>query len=332
MRKYPELTENERINKTIIPMDKKIKLILDTDPGNEIDDQFAIAYAMLAKDRINLLAIHAEQYRNTPESLEGYKSNTPEDSVNMFRNATSHCPAKGVEISYEQASKVVKILGADPKNFVYMGCNDVLKSEDEYIDSDAVNNLIQCAMKCDYEDPLYIVNIGANTNTASAIIKEPEIIKKIIVISLCGNTFEWPDNNEFNYFQDPIAAKVIFDSGVPLIQMPGKGVSGYLRISIPEIEVYMGDSNPICEHLFNAVKKYTLGKDVWSKPLWDIATIAMLINPNWAPTVIDHSPIMVSRTRYAFDPRRHLIRRVCDLNRDKIYADMFKRLKEAKFN
>lgn len=321
------LTDLERLLRTVIPTDHPVDLILDTDPGNEIDDQFAIAYALLAKDRINLLAIHAEQYRNKPESLSGYCSNTPEDSENMFRNATSSSPAEGADISYFQACKVVKMLGEDPEKLVFRGCTDVLTSKKDYIESPAVNNLIQCAMEHEGDTPLFVVNIGANTNTASAIIKAPEIISKIAVISLCGNSLFWEDNNEFNYFQDPIAAQVIFDSGVPFIQLPGKGVTGFLRISIPEMKTYLDGENEISKFLLETICEYAPEKHVWTKVLWDIAAIAILVNPEWANFKIEHSPLLLSDMHYGYDPRRHLIRVVYYINRDKVFEDLFVKLK-----
>ena len=41
------------------------KIILDTDAYNEVDDQFAIAYAMLAPETIELLSINAAPFLNS---------------------------------------------------------------------------------------------------------------------------------------------------------------------------------------------------------------------------------------------------------------------------
>ena len=43
---FYECTDIERIRRTEIPKDRKVKMILDTDTYNEIDDQFAIFYAL----------------------------------------------------------------------------------------------------------------------------------------------------------------------------------------------------------------------------------------------------------------------------------------------
>ena len=58
------------------------------------------------------------------------------------------------------------------------------------ISSPAADNIIENALKCSKNDPLYIIAIGAITNVASAILKEPKIINKIVVVlsAMAGET------------------------------------------------------------------------------------------------------------------------------------------------
>lgn len=56
------------------------------------------------------------------------------------------------------------------------------------------------------EKPLYVVAIGAITNVASALLMRPEIKDRMVLVWLGGNSLEWPDNKEFNLFQDVAAA------------------------------------------------------------------------------------------------------------------------------
>ena len=60
--------------------------------------------------------------------------------------------------------------------------------------------------------------IGAITNVAAALLLEPDLVRKIVVVWLGGNTHHQPSTMEFNLMQDPDAARVIFDSGVPFVQ------------------------------------------------------------------------------------------------------------------
>ncbi len=70
------------------------------------------------------------------------------------------------------------------------------------------------------EKPLYVLAIGAITNVASAILKNPDIIDRIVIVWLGGNVLHWPENKEFNLYQDVAAARIIFECGAALVQLP----------------------------------------------------------------------------------------------------------------
>jgi hypothetical protein len=46
---FPTINETDRIS-LLEPNKGKIRMVLDTDTYNEIDDQFALAYALLSED------------------------------------------------------------------------------------------------------------------------------------------------------------------------------------------------------------------------------------------------------------------------------------------
>ena len=52
------MTNEQRIKNLSVPSDK-IDVVLDTDAYNEIDDQFAIAYMLKSKEKLNTKAIYA---------------------------------------------------------------------------------------------------------------------------------------------------------------------------------------------------------------------------------------------------------------------------------
>lgn len=324
---YSHLSDAERLARTQILTDRKIKVILDTDTFNEVDDQFVVAYTLLSSDRLDVQAIYAAQYVNAPEALPHYKSQTAADSANLFRNASARTPEEGERKSYEEICTLMSLMGLDPTGVAFHGCDRPLPDEETYVDSPAVDDLIRRAMQSTPEDPLYVVTIGACTNLSSAIIKCPAICDRIVAVPLLGNAYSWPDNNEFNFYQDPAATRVLFNSGCPLIQVPAKGMSGYLRISVPELDAFMGAKSPLTKRLMARVAEYTNDRFAWSKPIWDIATMAILVNPAWASLRIASSPVFATLGSYAFDERRHLIRCVIGLERDNIFRDLFTKLK-----
>ena len=55
-----------------------------------------------------------------------------------------------------------------------------------------------------------MVSIGAITNIASAILMNPEIVNRMVVVWLGGHALSWPDTEEFNMVQDIAAARIVF--------------------------------------------------------------------------------------------------------------------------
>lgn len=285
-----------------IPSDR-IDIILDTDTYNELDDQFALIYAIRSIDRINIKAIYAAPFEN--------------DRVVS--------PEKGMEMSYEEILKILNMLGKKSKNYVYKGAKRFLESPDTPSKSPAAIDLVERATAAK-NNKLYVVSIGAITNIASAIILEPAIIEKINIIWLGGNSHYWPHTNEFNLKQDISAARLIFDCGVPVIQIPCMPVASHLTTSLPELAYHLDKNNDIPNYLLTMFEKYQWKKKSLSKEIWDIAAIALLINPEWVPTNLIHSPILTDQLTWSVDTSRHFIKTARCVNRDFIFQDLFNKL------
>ena len=127
--------------------------------------------------------------------------------------------------------------------------------------------------------------------------------------------------------KQPPMARLLFDSGVPFLQVPAFGVTNYLFTSVPELEYCIGGQNPVCNFLLDNVKSYHDDCFAWSKPLWDVGAVGLLVNPAWAPAKICTSPVLVGADRIAHDPERHLMRSVYQINRDAMFRDLFMKLR-----
>lgn len=137
---------------------EKIKVILDTDTYNETDDQFALAYLLKSQDRFNIEAITIAPYQHDNDlAIE-----------------------EGIEKSYQEVLKICQWLKFNTENKVFKGSTDYIQ-EGYDRNNDAVNKIIEVALK---NEKTYIMAIGAITNIAMAIRKEPKIINKIEVIWL----------------------------------------------------------------------------------------------------------------------------------------------------
>jgi purine nucleosidase len=60
--------------------------------------------------------------------------------------------------------------------------------------------------------------------------------------------------------------------------------------------------------------------------LWDVGAVAWVVNSDWVPTVVVHSPMLTSEGTWSHDPRRHLIREALWTDRDAILGDFFRKL------
>ena len=297
--------DNNTILKTLVSKKGIIKAILDTDTYNEIDDQFALVQMLFSKKRIDVLSINA-----APFSM----------------NNRSDDPQKGMELSYDEIFRLLEKIDFKKNNFVFKGSTKYMGFDKKPINSPAAANIIENALKCSGDNPLYVIAIGAITNVASAILKEPEIINKIVVVWLGGNALYWPENNEFNLKQDIGGAQVLFDSGVSLVLVPCKGVTSHLISTVTEIEKYIEPHGEIGKFLAKRFKEYNNNHKGWSKEIWDMAAISWVLNEEWAPTNIAPSPILLDDKSWAFNEKRHPIKIVYEIKRDLILKDFIKKL------
>ena len=72
--------------------------------------------------------------------------------------------------------------------------------------------------------------------------------------------------------------------------------------------------------------EYSKGREAYSKVIWDVSAVAWLINPEWVATNLVHSPVMTDQVTFSIDQSRHLMRTATSLDRDQIFADLFKKL------
>lgn len=92
-----------------------------------------------------------------------------------------------------------------------------------------------------------IIVTGAQTNVASLLISYPELKDKIARISFMGggiSTGNWTPAAEFNIWQDPEAARVVFDSGIPL-EMCGLDVTEKALVYPKEFDEIRAIGNPV---------------------------------------------------------------------------------------
>lgn len=297
------LTKEQRLHMLTCP-EGPVDMVLDTDTYNEIDDQFALSYALFAQEKLHLKAVYAAP----------------------FHNERSTGPADGMERSYQEILKLFRLAGREAPAF--RGSCGYLADEKTPHMSPAAQDLCQRAMRYSPEKPLYVVAIGAITNVASALLMQPAIAGRMVVVWLGGHSIYWLDNHEFNCFQDVAAARVVFGSGVPLVMLPCMGVVSACTTTGPELEYWLRGKNPLCDyladHTIEAAEEYAKGR-VWSRVIWDVTAVGWLMNHrgDLMQDMLLPTPMPEYDHHYSFDETRPLCRYVYHIHRDALFQNLF---------
>jgi len=300
---FSAISESQRIEMLKPTSNRPVRMVLDTDTYNEIDDQFALVYSLISPE-LDVKAVYAAP----------------------FNNSRSNGPGDGMEKSYEEILRILGKLDRSPDGFAFRGSTHYLTDIRNPEKSPAAMDLIERAKMSSPENPLYVAAVGAITNLSNAILIEPDIIQNIVVVWLGGNGHHWPHQREFNFRQDLNASRIIFDSGVPFVQLPCTPVVTHFTTTVPEMERYVGGKGQIGDYLLKIFKQYRKDHFGWSKVLWDMTAIAWIINDDWLPSDLVHSPIVTDNYTFSFDKSRHLIRAVNFVHRDPIFRDFFTKL------
>ena len=301
----------EQYFKNLTVPEGKIDVVLDTDAYNEIDDQFAISYMLRYTGKFNIKGICAAPFFNS-------KSSSPED---------------GMERSYDEILKLLELAKReDLKDIVFKGSRGYLENETTPVPSASADFMARLADRYSPEKPLYIVAIGAITNVATAILKNPKMSENCVLVWLGGHGLHMPKGvEEFNMVQDIAGARVVFGCGIPLVQLPCGGVVDRFVTSRYELEHWLGGKNLLCDYLCeNTVREaesYAAGKP-WTRVIWDVTAVAWLLNKEnrFMRDTLISSPIPEYDRHYAADSNRHFIKYVYWINRDALFEDLFTKL------
>lgn len=283
----------------------RLDMVLDTDTYNEIDDQFALCYALLSPQRLNVQAIYAAP----------------------FYNSLSMGPADGMEKSYQEIVRLLSFLGRDPQGLAFKGSDRYFQHMKDTVPSPAACDLVRRAMaRPEGSDPLFVVAIGAITNVVSALHMEPAIAKKIHIIWLGGRPLHDTTAHEFNLSGDLNASRELFEMDVPLTLIPCAGVASHLSTTIAELEKWIGGKNALCDALIRLMYDVGVNRPGASRVIWDISAVARLVHPEWVQVLCEPRPVLSADGRWSRDAGRPPFL-VCDhLSRDAIFADLFAKL------
>jgi len=223
------------------------RIILDTDPG--ADDALAILL-MLASPEIQLEALTTVQGNVNLE-----KTTRNALALLEFLNA-SHIPvAKGCSTPLikpphgEQGEEVHGKTG--------LGQAILPEPRSKVVEPHAVDYLIERFLTEPGELTLFA--IGPLTNVALAIRKEPKFAQAVKELVIMGGAVRSGGNitplAEFNIHEDPHAAHVVFNSGIPITLIP-LDVTYKCLLTAKDVERLNGIDSPIAKFVRDVTADY----------------------------------------------------------------------------
>lgn len=335
------------------PPSGRVRLLIDTDTANEVDDQFAIAWALFRSDRLKIEAITAEPYsfrhhlgplRAAEAAIRAGKVHD-EHMLGGFQGWINRLhaqgrtvddldlvgPAEGMEQSHAEILRVCAACGVTPP--VHRGASRYSTHDGDIVWSAAAEAIVDLAKTGD--PPLYIAAMGCVTNIAAALWRAPEIADRIVVIWTSAYPSHAPHSvrPSLNLVQDVPSSRALFDLAVPLVYLPGYHVGAQLKISLPEMERFVAPRGAIGAllqdlYLNNPLHKMFALTDTVRRTwvIWDMICIAWLLDPGWVPTFLTTAPVLTDDLHWHKAPDRHLIREAYDVQRDEIFLDFYNAL------
>lgn len=237
--------------------DARIPVVLSTDVGNEIDDQWAITYLLLQPrfEVLGVMSAHAPSL-TAPAGHTSYRILV--DVVEHRLAMSKHRPlVEGASLPLENAKT--------PRT------------------SSAVTFLLETSRRFSKDNRLTVLMIGAGTDVASAILTDPTIVERIRVIQMGFNDEQGGD--EFNIANDVHAVQAILDSKVPLVIGPGRVCRASLSLTFEQARALIATHGAIGGWLWEEFQAYyyrfvkPLRVNDFSKPwvIWDDITLAYVL-------------------------------------------------------
>lgn len=301
----------------------KIKILIDTDANNELDDQHALAYAFLNEETFDVVGV----------------------TVNNTRNGN------GIQGQYDEAERIMKLFDVAGKipllNGAVASYEEIVSTinEKDFDGHEAVDFIIEEAMKVQ-DEKLVLVPVGKLTNIALAFLKEPKIIDKVRVVWLGAN---YPQPGEYNLVNDITSVNPVIESGAPFemvtVRYGQPSGSDAVRITPQQVANNLKGKGPVSKHTitgrhggeFNNFGEYSadlfahidLHGNPPSRAMFDMVALAIIKNKNWGEAKEIPAPKLVGE---GWEERPENSTKIIvweNFNGDAIIGDLFDLMEKA---
>ncbi len=205
-----------------------VDVIIDTDIGDDIDDAFALAFAVsspeLTVKAVTTVFGHVDVRTQLALKL-------------LLACGRSDIPvATGIRKPlFERTYRQDRYLGdVIPRQATVLGANDFHLPPHPLHAVDLIVSTVMASRK-----EITIIPVGALTNIATAIIREPQLVHRAKLVIMGGAISNWfrpsLSRAEHNIRCDPDAARLVFESGIP-ITMVGLDVTMKCALSEEQMD------------------------------------------------------------------------------------------------
>jgi inosine-uridine nucleoside N-ribohydrolase len=236
-------------------------VLLTTDVGVEVDDQWALAHLVLSPefDLRGIVTTHAGSY--------------------------PLLAAPAAESSARAANEVLDHLPLSKRPKVVAGSSEPLKSKTEPRPGPGVDFILKEARGLERSRPLTVLVIGAATDVASALLTDPKVAERIEIVAMGFD--KWPEGNDvFNVKNDIKAWQVLLESATPIVVADASVTREQLRMTREGARTLLESRGKPGRYLAgllvdwverqgDLVQMVTGGRNAW--PIWDEATVAYML-------------------------------------------------------
>jgi len=287
-----------------IAVAKPRDVILTTDCGTEIDDQWATIYLALSP-QIRLLGVVSTHAPNIPNS----------------------------EFSATCVRDVYRRLHIESAPPVYAGSNLALDDRTP-LRNGGVDFIVSTSRSYSQHNRLVILTIGATTDVASAFLEDPKLSDRVEVVTMGFNS--WPlGTDPWNIKNDPLAYKVILESHAPITIGSADTCRAHLKLSLKTVQDMFGDRGEIGKWMVKLFQDWVtnnadfVSRDVGPQQwvIWDVIVVTDLLG--YAQTATYPRPeLNTVDLHFSFPKTDETVNWITDVQEKPMWADFLRKIDE----
>ena len=268
----------------------ELRVIIDTDAANEVDDQWAIALALGFPERLKIEGFVAAHY--------GQRGG-----------------AKGIAKSRASIEATLAAAGMAGK-FAIKNGSDPLAYRDRVSLSEGVDFIIAQAHLATPENPLWLILIGPATDGAAALLKDPSIADRVVIF--WHGRSDWPEKcANFNALNDPLATQLLFELPCRFVLFDA---GANLTLPMAESARRVGSVGTLGKFLHDLRLRSVYASRA-DKGMFDLGDLAALIHPvETCISEVVQAPGVRPDFRYDFKQTNGPMVRITAINREASFA------------